>query len=181
MPPQWGWGRLFGTSAGFFFTKTALIWKRKVKKSIRRRQIDRLAEGYKPTIDIIQGPLAKKRIFGPKSDSIPKPCSSQAWAKLNKEKLTFSQINISLLTNFRCLLRTNGFSACGYQNFCSLPKLFPSPNMLSWAHIGHLVPCWLVDWWLWCAGSISLEILSVSQTLFLLQILECATFEWRMR
>ena len=62
--PTVGWGRFFGVLAVFFFTKTAVSRKRKVEKSIRRCQINRLAEGYKRAIDKIWGPIAKKGFLG---------------------------------------------------------------------------------------------------------------------
>ena len=45
-------------------TKTAVTRKRKVEKSIRRCQIDRLREGYKRAIDEIRGPIAKNGFSG---------------------------------------------------------------------------------------------------------------------
>ena len=45
-------------------TKTAVTRKRKVKKSIQRCQIDRLAKGYKRAIDKIRGPMAKNGFSG---------------------------------------------------------------------------------------------------------------------
>ncbi len=45
-------------------TETAGTRKRKVEKSIRRCQIDRLCEGYKRAIDEIRGPIAKNGFLG---------------------------------------------------------------------------------------------------------------------
>ena len=45
-------------------TETAVTWKRKVEKWIRRCQIDRLREGYKRAIDEIRGPIAKNGLSG---------------------------------------------------------------------------------------------------------------------
>ena len=52
--PKVGWGKTF--------------WR--VEKSIRRCQIDHLAEGYNQAIEEIRGPMAKKRIIGPKSEAV---------------------------------------------------------------------------------------------------------------
>ena len=57
--PTVGWGKTFWRVGRFFFTKTALTRKQKVKKSIRRCQIDRLAEDFNWTTDEICGPIAK--------------------------------------------------------------------------------------------------------------------------
>ena len=62
--PTVGWGKTFWCVCRFFFTKTAISRKLKVKKSIRRCQIDRLAEGYKRAIDKIRGPIAKNGFLG---------------------------------------------------------------------------------------------------------------------
>ena len=126
--------------------QTAVSQKRKVRNSIRRCEINRLAEGYKRAIDIIRGPLAKNGFLGRNpilyQNHVPAK-TGQSW---KKKMLTFSQINISLLTDFRCLLRTNGFSACGYQNFCSHPKWlgclarkrpFLPQIMLPWAAVTY--------------------------------------------
>ena len=51
-----------------FLARPPVSRKRKVEKSIQRLQMDRLAKGYKRAIVEIQCPIAKKRIFGPKSE-----------------------------------------------------------------------------------------------------------------
>ena len=61
---DWTRGILFGAWAGFFFTKTADTWKGKVQKSIRSRQINRLAERHKQAINEIWGPIAKNGFSG---------------------------------------------------------------------------------------------------------------------
>ena len=107
MLPQWGGRRLFGASAVF--------QKHKVKKSIQRWQIDHLAKGYKRVIDEIRGPMSKNgfgaviRIFGLLNSNHVLATTRQSCAK---EKVPFSQINISLLADFWCFfLEKNGFSA----------------------------------------------------------------------
>ena len=52
VPSQWVGGRLFGASAEFFFfMKTTVTQKQKVKKLFRRLEMNRLSEGYKRAID----------------------------------------------------------------------------------------------------------------------------------
>ena len=62
-------------------TKTAVTRKRKVEKSIRRCQIDRLREGYKRAIDEIRGPIAKNGLSGqnPKNLAQGPPKSWSKW------------------------------------------------------------------------------------------------------
>ena len=57
VPPQWDGGRLFGASAVFFFTKTDLTRKRKIKNR---------SEGAKTTVSMraTNGPW-QKTDFGP--------------------------------------------------------------------------------------------------------------------
>ena len=58
---QWGGGRLFDAVVKFFvfFTKTAIIQKRKVKKSFQRLEMNSLSEGYKRGVDNIWDRMAK--------------------------------------------------------------------------------------------------------------------------
>ena len=53
-------------------TETAVTRKQKVKKWIRRCQIDRLREGYKRAIDEIRGPIAKNGFSGRKPKILAK-------------------------------------------------------------------------------------------------------------
>ena len=72
---EWGWERLFGVPAGFFFTKTAVPRKRKVGKWIRRCKMHRLLE---------------IRVFGPKKTFTCglTTCSNHDQTKLCKQKST---------------------------------------------------------------------------------------------
>ena len=67
--PHSGIGEDFLTRLpGFFFKETAITRKRKVKKSIQRWQINRLAEGYKQAINENRSPIAKKSFWGQNPD-----------------------------------------------------------------------------------------------------------------
>ena len=90
----------------FFLTKTADSRKRKVEKSIRECKIDRLLEGYKRATDKIRGPIAKHGFFGPNQnfwaqkkrslfDRNRVPTTTRQ--SCTKKKISFSQMNISLL------------------------------------------------------------------------------------
>ena len=108
--PTMGWGKTF-CGVGRFFTKTAVTRKRKVEKTIRRWQIDRLAEGYirarffgpKKGFALVFFLERKKRIIGPFSvfcvDCIagwsPGGCSGPFWAKNWTKKFTFHLYNPS--------------------------------------------------------------------------------------
>ena len=63
--PHSGVGQNFLTHQPFFlFTKMAFSRKRKSEKSIRRCEINRLAEGFKRAINKIRGPIAKNGFSG---------------------------------------------------------------------------------------------------------------------
>ena len=66
----------------FFFTKTAVTRKRKVKKPTPRCKMNCFSEGYKQAIDKIWGRIAKNGFLG------QKPCFSRDRAKSCKEKST---------------------------------------------------------------------------------------------
>ena len=53
MPPEWGGGRLFGASAGFF-AKTTVTRKQKVEKSFQRCKVNRFSEGYQRAVTKIR-------------------------------------------------------------------------------------------------------------------------------
>ena len=88
-PSQWGGERLF-----------AITRKRKVEKSIRRCQIDHVAEGYKRANDKIRGPIAKNGFLGqnPKILAQKKPLLNPNHVPATtgqccpKEKVPFYQI-----------------------------------------------------------------------------------------
>ena len=107
--PTGGWWITFWRVNGFF-CKMTVTQKQKVKKSIRRCEIDRLSEDFKRAIDKIWGPKAKNGILGRKLSF---------WAQKNSllrsnhvlaiigqscanKKVSFSQMNFRLLANFRC-------------------------------------------------------------------------------
>ena len=82
--------------------KMAVTLKRKVEKSIRRWQIDHLAEGYKQAIDEIRGPTAKNGIWGQNQNfraqkkgfiSVWDHVLATTGQSYAKKKVTFSQIN----------------------------------------------------------------------------------------
>ena len=95
--------------------------KRKVQKSIRRCQINRLPWGYKEAIDKFPGPLVKTdfraeiQIFGPpkKSAFRFKPTGQSCANK----KVPFSQIDIILLANFRCFFLKKKRIFCPFSAF----------------------------------------------------------------
>ena len=92
-----------------------------VKKAavLVKLEMDRLAEGYKRSIDEIQGPIAKDGFLGRNPNFWAKKrallagrhvlaTTGQSFAK---KKVPFSQINISILANFVCFLGKNGLLA----------------------------------------------------------------------
>ena len=84
VPPQWGGGRLFGAS---FFTKTGVLGNEK------SHNISEFLGPKKCTL------LGQNHVLATTRQS----CA--------KEKVPFSQINISLLADFGCYFGKNGFSA----------------------------------------------------------------------
>ena len=76
VPSQWGGGRLFDASTGFFFRKTAVTWKQKDETLFRRLGMNRLSEGYKRAIDKIWGRIAKVGFWGGKPRPKKTPTSS---------------------------------------------------------------------------------------------------------
>ena len=97
--------------------------KKKSRKLIRWCQIDRLAEGYKRTIDEIWGPIEKKNDFFGKNPNFgakkehthlsPNHVLAMTKQSSTKKKVPFPQINVSLLADFECFfcVEKNGFSA----------------------------------------------------------------------
>ena len=107
-----GWGKTFWrVDRVFFFTKTTVTRKRKVKKSIPKCEMDRLSGGYKRARDKIWGHMAKNGFSGREPSFLaqkkhPLLNSNHVQATTRKscaiKKLPFSQINISLLANCGC-------------------------------------------------------------------------------
>ena len=102
-----GRGKTFWRVNLFFFTKTAVTQERKVKKSLPRWEMNGLSKGYKWAVDQNWG-YGKNRIFRQKprirAQKNPLLDSNHVLATTRKscseKKVSFSQINISLLRNF---------------------------------------------------------------------------------
>ena len=113
MPSQWGGGRLFDASTGFFFMKTAVTRERKVEKSLPKWEMTGLSKGYKRAVDQNWGHIANIGFFGPKLGfQAQKKCSLLDYNHVlatigksrSKKKVAFSQININLARDFGCFL-----------------------------------------------------------------------------
>ena len=102
--PHSGVGQDFLLRRRVTLTETAVTRKRKVEKWIRRCQIDRLREGYKRAIDEIRGPIAKKRIFRPKSGPVYLPG--------NLQKLMTTLLCMMFITTITTLLTSNLYQTC---------------------------------------------------------------------
>ena len=97
-----GGGRLFDISTGFF-TKTAITRERKVDKSLQGgkwRVSPKATNGRLTKIGVVW----QKMDFWPKTEILDPMDSNHVLAttgkSCSKKKVAFSQINISLLTNF---------------------------------------------------------------------------------
>ena len=108
---QWGGGRLFDGSTGFFFRKIALTLERKVGKLFLSWKMNGLSKGYQKW-----GRMAKIGFFGQK----PRFCFSVMWVT----KLLISSVEIGIFCP-----RTNKFGI--FVNFG--PGLAGSfGNLLRW-------------------------------------------------
>merc|ERR1712004_850157 len=85
--------------------------ERKVEISLPRWEMNNLSEGYKRDVDKIgvvwqiSDFSARNRDFGPKKKRSPLNCNhvlATTRKSCSKKKVTFSQINISLIRNFGC-------------------------------------------------------------------------------
>ena len=115
VPPQWGGGRLVGTSAVFFFTKT--VAPRKIDPKVPNRP-----SCYKQSIDEIRGLIAKNGFSGQKPSFKAQKriyflIQTMFWprpGKVVQKKSTLLPNKYQSFSGFRVfffLLKKSGFSA----------------------------------------------------------------------